>query len=146
MTARPDWMRRRLQERLVLAQAWAGLVLADLALRVLPPRWILPRAAGRGARRRPRGGPSVRRIVALVDAAERRVPVPVTCLTRALVLGWILRRRGIPTTLRIGVRRRDGRLTAHAWLESSAPGDLGLPDAAEHVPLRALAGGRAAGR
>ncbi len=51
----------------------------------------------------------------------------VPCLARALLLERLLVRRGLPATLRIGVRRPgDGRLDAHAWVEC---GDLCLdPD------------------
>jgi hypothetical protein len=44
--------------------------------------------------------------------------VPTRCLTRALALARLLGRRGIVTDLRIGVRTEDGRLEAHAWVES----------------------------
>ena len=40
-----------------------------------------------------------------------------TCLTRSLVLQWILARRGIGTELKVGVRNRGDGLHAHAWLE-----------------------------
>jgi hypothetical protein len=43
----------------------------------------------------------------------------MTCLRRSLALQWLLRRRGIDTELRFGVRRvaGDPGLEAHAWLE-----------------------------
>lgn len=40
-----------------------------------------------------------------------------TCLTRSLTLQIVLRRWGVDTDLRIGVRRQRGDLRAHAWLE-----------------------------
>ena len=40
-----------------------------------------------------------------------------TCLTRSLVLQWILARRGIGTELKVGVLNRGDGLHAHAWLE-----------------------------
>ncbi len=40
-----------------------------------------------------------------------------TCLHRSLTLWWLLRRRGIVSELRIGVRLGQGRLEAHAWVE-----------------------------
>jgi len=53
----------------------------------------------------------------LVDAAARRGPGRPTCLPKSLTLWWLLRRRGIDSTLRIGVRTANGRLEAHAWVE-----------------------------
>ncbi|MDG4598250.1 MAG: lasso peptide biosynthesis B2 protein [Candidatus Contendobacter sp.] len=40
-----------------------------------------------------------------------------TCLHRSLTLWWLLRRRGIASELRIGVRLEQGRFEAHAWVE-----------------------------
>lgn len=56
-------------------------------------------------------------IVRLVDMAARRLPHSGTCLRRSLVLQRFLRREGIETELRFGVRKTDGGLEAHAWLE-----------------------------
>ena len=53
----------------------------------------------------------------LVNAVAARLPGRPACLTRSVTLWWILRRRGIDSTLRIGVRTADGRLEAHAWVE-----------------------------
>ena len=40
-----------------------------------------------------------------------------TCLHRSLTLWWLLRRWGIASELRIGVRMEQGRFEAHAWVE-----------------------------
>lgn len=39
------------------------------------------------------------------------------CLPRSLVLWWWLRRLGIGSELRIGVRQESGTFAAHAWIE-----------------------------
>jgi hypothetical protein len=52
-----------------------------------------------------------------VNRAARYGLFADTCLTRSLLLGWLLRRKGIDTQLRIGVRLIDGTLDAHAWVE-----------------------------
>lgn len=57
------------------------------------------------------------RIGTLVNIAALHVPFPATCLTRSLLLGWILRRRGVASQLRMGVRLTHGVLDAHAWVE-----------------------------
>lgn len=60
--------------------------------------------------------------VALADWVDRvlgRLPPPWrrTCLKRAFVLHYLLRRAGRPADLLVGVRRDEtGRLAAHAWL------------------------------
>ena len=53
----------------------------------------------------------------MIAIAARRTPLRVTCLPRSLALHWMLRRRGIESTLRIGVRKRGDHLEAHAWVE-----------------------------
>ena len=53
----------------------------------------------------------------LVNIAARHTLGPRTCLTRSLLLGWLLRRRGVQSQLRIGVRFTQGALDAHAWVE-----------------------------
>lgn len=56
------------------------------------------------------------KVVWLVSVACRFVP-GARCLTRSMVAQLILARRGVATTLRIGVRKVGGELDAHAWLE-----------------------------
>lgn len=69
-----------------------------------------------------------------VDRILTRLPGPWrrTCLKRAFVLYYLLRRAGRPAELRIGVRRDQvGKLAAHAWLARN-----GLPfleDGADHL-------------
>ena len=53
----------------------------------------------------------------LVNIAARPTLGPRTCLTRSLLLGWLLQRRGVQSHLRIGVRLTQGALDAHAWVE-----------------------------
>ena len=44
----------------------------------------------------------------------------MTCLECALVLQYLLRRRGVGTRLQIGVRKQEDALEAHAWLDHPA--------------------------
>jgi hypothetical protein len=57
------------------------------------------------------------RFGALVNSAAHHTLGPANCLTRSLYLWWLLRRRGVDSQLRIGVRLTDGTLDAHAWVE-----------------------------
>ena len=53
----------------------------------------------------------------IVQIASRRGLLTPTCLQQSLFLHWWLARRGIASSLRIGVRKRNGALEAHAWVE-----------------------------
>lgn len=55
-----------------------------------------------------------------VNRAASRILGPSCCLTRSLLLRWLLRRCGTPSELRIGVRFEEGRFLAHAWIEQHA--------------------------
>ena len=107
----------RLDEWVVLVEAFATLLTVQAGLHAIGfPRivaWasrVRPGAAGAGTRDR------VARIAWLVDVASRTTGL--RCLPRSLALTRVLTRRGVPATLRIGVRTVDGALLAHAWVES----------------------------
>ena len=53
----------------------------------------------------------------MVRAAAREGLGRPNCLSRSLVLWWLLARQGFPAELRIGARKKDGALEAHAWVE-----------------------------
>ena len=54
---------------------------------------------------------------AVVNRASNHVLGPDNCLTRSLLLRWLLRRLGTTSDLRIGVRFEGSELAAHAWIE-----------------------------
>lgn len=102
-----------------LTQCWLLLLPTDVALRLLPFRW-LQRAAASGARPgvpSPAAAAEVRRLDRLVRIAARRHLYPMTCLRRSLVLQWLLGRAGVPVELKLGVRREGQGIAAHAWIE-----------------------------
>ena len=61
---------------------------------------------------------NVRRAAQMVAVACRLHPLRNSCLPRTIVLWSLLRRRGIDSDVRIGVRGdTQGEIQAHAWLE-----------------------------
>ena len=66
----------------------------------------------------------------LVNAAARHSRGTITCLTRSMLLRWLLARRGIASELRIGVRIVEGKLDAHAWVEHAGAPINDTPDVA----------------
>jgi Transglutaminase-like superfamily len=120
-------------ERGVLLRACLLFFVVELGLRVR----AFPHLVHRLERVARRSAPlAVERVTWLVEVASRAVPFQATCLTRALVLGWLLARQGMPVRLRFGVARSGGELRAHAWLESDGRPIFGLDAGAPWVPLR----------
>ena len=60
---------------------------------------------------------SARSIARLAAIAGRRGAVSATCLRQSLLVYWILRRRGLNPELKLGVRKHEGVVDAHAWVE-----------------------------
>ena len=97
------------------------LLAVDLGLRLLPFARLQKFAAL--GRRQARAldsrdeAEAIYRLEKIVDIATRNHLYPLTCLRQALTLQWLLARRGIDASLRIGVRKEAGELQAHAWVE-----------------------------
>ena len=123
-------------ERRLLLHAWLRFFSVELALRM----HAFPRVVRRLEPVPPGAAtPDVERLGHLVDVAARAVPFRVTCLSKALVLGWLLARAGMAVRLRFGVARRAGEFQAHAWLESDGRPIFGHDADAPWAPLRAAA-------
>lgn len=122
-------------ERIALFEAWLLLVLAEVRLRLPLRRKILPIP--------PTSAPPIvhhswiRRLSELVRLAASHHMLSSTCLKEALVLSWLLRRRGIGSQLRIGVAREaGGAISAHSWLEVAGRVVIGDPHHHRYVPLQ----------
>ena len=108
-----------------------------VGMRVLPYarlRRLVERAGRRRARRqRPLG-----QLLWAVQATARPNPL-TTCLSEALTAQVLLHRHGYPARVRIGVAKaQDGRLEAHAWLESGDQLVLGARGYERYSPLPTL--------
>jgi len=57
------------------------------------------------------------RLARLVHIASHHGPYTATCLRRSLALWWLLRRRGLPAQVRVGVGKDEDGVRAHAWVE-----------------------------
>ena len=107
----------RADQRTVLL-AGAAMPVFWLGLRVLGlPRFQASLQRRPVARNRSMPLADIQALGELVNIAARHTLGPRTCLTRSLLLGWLLRRRGVQSQLRIGVRFTQGALDAHAWVE-----------------------------
>jgi len=112
------WISLPPAERRLYGRAWWELLVCRLRLRHarhVPASGLVARAwpeeAGDGA---PPPGP----LLELFNRAAREHVLGVSCLPRAMALQHLLRRDGVPATLRLGMRRAGGALEGHAWLEA----------------------------
>jgi Transglutaminase-like superfamily len=67
----------------------------------------------------------------MVNAADRHGLVHPSCLSKSLTLWWLLGRQGIPSRLRIGIRKEKEKFEAHAWVERNGTA-LNEPDEPHH--------------
>ncbi|MBC7597952.1 MAG: lasso peptide biosynthesis B2 protein [Polaromonas sp.] len=122
MTTRPSRITQfhalsAMQQRTLL-MAWMGLPLFWLGLRVLGLLRFQDRLLKTPAKSaRALALADIRALGEAVNIAARHTPFPAACLTRSLLLGWLLQRQGVKSELRIGVRLTQGSLDAHAWVE-----------------------------
>lgn len=112
----------RLQRRLLLT-AWLLFPVLIVTLRLRGYRWlqtwlirISPEPSQFGADAHAVSNVT-EETARSVEIAARYALLNANCLSRSMMLWWLLRRRGVATELRIGVRKRDGRFEAHAWIE-----------------------------
>lgn len=123
MTRLQLFLRLSWAERLLLLETAVLVSLAELALHLLPFRWLVHLAGTlRGetpAIEQPQHLAQVRRIRWAVQAAARHMPWECRCLAQALVGQVLLAQHGIAGTLYLGVQRdAHGAPSAHAWLRS----------------------------
>jgi len=124
---------------LVRSVLWLGA--ARLALWLLPFR-VVRRLLGRAARPTSTAGATTERITWAMAVAQRFVP-RATCLPQALAAEALLTRGGHRAELRIGVIKTDeGRLVAHAWVESGGRVVVGQLHSglSQYTPLPPLPG------
>lgn len=136
------FLRRSGREQLLCVEALAGLCWDLARLRVLPFRRIAA-GLGRAQVESPHEIDADARRVAVdvswaVQAVARHSPVRFVCLPQALTASRMLRRRGVPSTLYLGVafeRSDRAALLAHAWLRAGDKFVTGEREALRHRSL-----------
>src|SRR5579872_1172870 len=107
-----SWLERRMVLR---AAIWLWLV--DLGLRFMGFRRLIELARAVPDEAGPQLPEHIFMYTAALELASRYHPAPARCLHKSLVLHLWLRREGMPSELKIGVRKVQGELKAHAWVE-----------------------------
>ena len=125
----PPWRRLALLsagEWGLLSLAYINLLLAEIALHLRPfseltaiDRWCAEQKKVQpdDAQLNPASLENTAQFVALAD---RHAPWEASCLRQSFALAWMLARRGISTSIKIGVANTPGQVQAHAWLETTS--------------------------
>jgi hypothetical protein len=103
--------------RVYIREAIVCLVIARIAVLFLPPKLLLSWASRPPRHIRRFSGHEIEWVSWAVDAAGSKRWIGAVCFPRALVAQTMLRRRGIPSRLCLGVAHKGVVLTAHAWVE-----------------------------
>ena len=135
----PSSLDRSSREWGLALEALALLGAARLAILLLPFRILKPHLGG--AEEETGAGlegldAETDAIAWAVDSVARRTPWDSTCLARCLAARVMLHRRGIPSTLTLGVGPTErGPLSAHAWLSMGGRMVIGGDEAAPYTPV-----------
>ena len=131
------------REQWATVEAAATLVVIQALLDRAPERgWqrLVRKACGEHSADAERvgGGERVERVLRAVRRASAHLP-RTTCLGRALTAWVMLRRRSIPSVVRLGVTSSpESPFGAHAWLECGGRAVLGEPQAGQYVAFRGI--------
>jgi hypothetical protein len=82
------------------------------------------------------------RLAHLAAIAGQRGILVARCLSQAMLVRALLRRRGLDAVLRVGVRKDAGQFDAHAWVELDGHTLAQAP--LQHLPLQSRPQGSAA--
>ncbi|HWV42894.1 lasso peptide biosynthesis B2 protein [Pseudorhodoplanes sp.] len=134
-------MTPRTMRRIYLREAVIMLILARLAVRLLPPARIFGWCNRPLARVRRFAADDTAWIAWGIERASRLPGMTTSCLPRALAAHAMLRRRAIPSRLCLGVARAQENVTAHAWVESGQRMVIGGEDAKDFTLLSAFGSG-----
>jgi hypothetical protein len=110
-------------QRALLVEATLRLAAARLAVALLPFR-VIARRLGQPNTESPLDarvdGALLRAVSWSIEAVSRRAPWRCKCLEQGITAKMMLRRRGVGSTLYLGVARREGQIEAHSWLRSGS--------------------------
>ena len=133
-------MKAKTMRRVYLREAAVMLVLARLAVRFISPGRLFA-WADRAPRRIDRfAADEARWICWAVEEIGARPWMNALCLPRALAAHAMLRRRGIASTLCLGVARDGDTFAAHAWIEIGKDKVVGAEEAEGYTRLAAYGG------
>jgi hypothetical protein len=129
-------------ERRLVVESVVGLTISTILVRF----WQFRRLAARLGRHMvespteqdQRARAVARQVGWAIGATARRLPWHPVCLPQALTAQWMLRRRGVPSTLYLGVSPT-AQYDAHAWVRAGVLVVSGGPVRPEFVVVASFA-------
>ena len=117
------YFKRPFTEQALYLEAAFWLGMSRLAILILPFRWIAPLLGTHMAVSNEHRAATDKKTEISVSRAiltmSRHLPWECKCLAQSMSGKMMLRRRQIPSTLYLGVaKKEDGDLNAHAWLRA----------------------------
>jgi len=128
-------------EKLLLAEALYYLTSARLMLWVVPFKYIARNLGVQINANSPQEiqsnpEPQAYRVARAIESLSRRTPWESTCLAQSIAGKQMLRRRKIKNILYLGMKKdKDGKLSAHAWLQSGNLILLGGQELKDFTPI-----------
>lgn len=118
----------------LLAEAGLVIIAASIAIRLVPLRRLASWMDSPGSDIAP-PPEATARLVRAIRAWSRRLPWRTMCFEEGLSAHWMLRRRGLASTLYYGAKTVDGKLQAHVWVRSGALDVTGCDTASQFALL-----------
>jgi hypothetical protein len=133
-------------ERRLLVEAAMWLIAARLAI-IFPFRWIALFLGSHMAESLDTDEPEhkeIRKQISwAVQSASRHLPLECTCMVQAIAGKAMLKRRGIQSTLYLGLAMdREKNLEAHAWLRSGEVIVIGAQGIDQFTVISTFAGNK----
>jgi hypothetical protein len=124
---------------LLMTEAGIAMIAASLAIRFVPVARLASWMRGRTSQTQ---APSreIEQIVRAIRAWSRRLPWRTMCFEEGLSAHWMLRRRGLASTLHYGAATIDGELKAHVWVRSGSSDVTGCETASRYALLARFPG------
>lgn len=133
-------MKAKTIRRIYLREAAASLLLARIAVRLIPAAWVFAWADRPPRQVRRFAADEIGWVLWAIDAAAAKFREETLCLPRALAAHAMLRRRGITSRVCLGVARERDQIAAHAWVEVGEDRAIAGPGASAFTRLAEFGG------
>lgn len=137
MTALQRFRGLSASDRLLTLEAVVVLMVAAACVALVPFKTL-----AKFASQPPRGGvpgdtrsQSIQAVRNAILRSARRMPFRAKCFEQGLAAVWLLRRRGVATTLHYGMARQHGTFVAHVWVTVGERGVVGCENRHEFQEL-----------